>query len=99
MSEKIFFIYEHLRAEGKAVIHRSDCLWCRNGQGIHMRRGGRNGQWHGPFKTHDEAYMFADELGRPIRNCSHCNPEWKRPFILEGWNKEREQLRKVKPLK
>ena len=69
-----------------------------------MRREGEIGEWHGPFKTHDEAYMFADKLlrfspGRRPINCSHCNPKWKKPFELQPWTEEGKQLRKVKSLK
>ena len=91
---EIFFIYENWRAESKAVIHRSNCAWCRNGQGIHEeKKEGRNGQWHGPFETYEEAHNFAVELNRPVRHCSHCasGP----PFSLS----ELIQFKKVKKIR
>lgn len=55
-------------AESKAVVHASECKFCNNGAGTGRNtRGDRNGKWHGPFYSDDEAEAFAHGTGRPVR--------------------------------
>lgn len=75
-----YYIYENWVAEKKAVIHRSDCGFCQNGQGIHENPlGEKNGKWHGPFDSYQEARAEANKLnslkGRDVRSCNICKPE------------------------
>jgi len=70
-----YYIYENWVAEKKAVIHRSECGFCKSGSGIHENiHGEKNGKWHGPFDTYSKAKKFADNLkNRNVRNCSFCS--------------------------
>ena len=66
-----FYIYENWVAEQKAVIHIGSCGYCNYGQGCHINiRGNRNGKWHGPFYSLEEAKNAAKNTGRPVRPCS-----------------------------
>jgi hypothetical protein len=73
--EREYYVYENWQAEEhKAVIHFADCSFCKNGQGIHPEAGSENGQWHGPFKTYQEASAGAQNTGGRPRDCQHCRP-------------------------
>ena len=69
-----FYIYENWVAENKAVIHRGECSFCNNGEGIHQNiRGEKNGRWHGPFDSYEEAREVAESLrNREVRGCKFC---------------------------
>jgi len=71
-----YYIYENWTAEKKAVIHGGSCKFCNDGKGIHGdKEEGRNGRWHGPFKTYNDALRHASSLrNRVIRNCKFCIP-------------------------
>ena len=70
-----FWIYENWTAEKKAVIHRAECPFCNNGQGIHkVKTEGRNGRWHGSFPTFQAVIAAAQKLNRNVRKCKFCNP-------------------------
>ena len=71
-----FYIYENWVAEKKAVIHKGTCRFCNNGVGIQEKiHGNKNGMWHGPFDTFEEANARARSLrDRTIRTCSRCKP-------------------------
>ena len=63
-----YYVYENWRAENKAVIHTGFCGNCNNGRGCHENPlGDRNGRWHGPFDTLDEARRAAQNTGRAFR--------------------------------
>lgn len=63
-----FYVYENWTAEQKAVIHAGSCGYCRDGRGCHVNPlGDRNGKWHGPFNTIEEAEEKARLTGRPVR--------------------------------
>ena len=67
-----FFVYENWTAEHKAVIHSGSCGYCQEGRGCHENPlRNRNGKWHGPFDSLEEAGMAAKNTGRPVRfhNC------------------------------
>lgn len=58
-----FWIYENWVAEKKAVIHKANCSYCNNGQGTQKNKlGNKNGKWHGPFNSYEEAKEIADRL-------------------------------------
>ena len=69
-----YFVYENWTAEHKAVIHHADCKFCNSGKGLHPNAGTRNGKWHGPFASYDQALHAAQGTGRPVRNCKVCKP-------------------------
>lgn len=69
-----YYVYENWTAEHKAKIHLGECRWCNHGRGIHPRASERNGQWHGPFNSLDDAREAAIQTGRPASPCGHCAP-------------------------
>ena len=71
-----FYIYENWTAERKAVIHQESCSHCNMGQGCHKNiHGDKNGRWHGPFESYQNALNFANNLrDRRVRSCGHCEP-------------------------
>jgi len=63
-----YYVYENWTAERKAVIHRGSCGHCKDGQGCHHNPlGSTNGQWHGPFRSVQEAEHAAVRTGKPFR--------------------------------
>jgi hypothetical protein len=73
MSE--FYVYENWRAQGhKATIHRSECAFCNRGSGLHPGSSNRNGTWHGPMTSFDEALDVAQGTGANAKTCRSCNP-------------------------
>lgn len=63
-----YYVYENWRARGhKAVIHKGDCPFCKNGNGL-SGNGTRidNGAWHGPFDQLNQAIDFANKTGGRI---------------------------------
>ena len=66
-----FWVYENWTAEQKAVIHKGSCGYCKEGRGCHEHKlANRNGKWHGPFYSLEEAKNAAKNTGRPVRPCS-----------------------------
>jgi len=66
-----YYIYENWTAKNKAVIHRGTCGYCNEGSGCHSNPlGNRNGKWHGPFDSLEEAKKAAVKTGRTIQQ--HC---------------------------
>ena len=46
----MYYIYENWQAgPHKAVLHRAQCGFCRNGHGLAGGSDPRHGKWHGPF--------------------------------------------------
>ena len=70
-----FWVYENWVAEKKAVIHKANCSYCNNGQGTQRNKlGNKNGKWHGPFNSYEEAKILAEGLqDRTVRDCKICN--------------------------
>jgi len=63
-----YYVYENWTAEKKAVIHKGLCGNCNDGKGCHPNPlGNRNGKWHGPFNTLEEAESAARGTRRRIR--------------------------------
>jgi hypothetical protein len=58
----------------RGKLHRGDCRYCRDGQGMRDRKGGASGDWHGPFATVAEAYHkcrpYLDK--NDIEDCVSC---------------------------
>jgi len=68
-----YHVYENWVAEGhKARVHRSTCSFCNNGRGVHPGSGTRNGAWHGPFDTLEEAMIAAIDTGGNVSSCKVC---------------------------
>jgi hypothetical protein len=69
-----YFVYEN-RIIDKAIIHRGDCSFCKNGKGIHGRNTTNSSTWHGPFDTAGEALAKAKSWKRDRTDfCSRCSP-------------------------
>ena len=61
-----YWVYENWVARSKAVVHLGSCPFCNDGAGLGTNvRGERNGKWHGPFQTIDEAQAVAAATNRP----------------------------------
>lgn len=73
-----FYFYVYQRPL-RVTIHRADCPYCREGQGM-KRRGSSNkpGFWDGPhpnYETvHERALAHGDILRITPLNCRHCDP-------------------------
>jgi hypothetical protein len=65
-----FYIYENWTVD-RSRVHRAECSYCNNGNGIHVSNSGRNGKWHGPFSE----LKLADEAARKLNRADnqHCN--------------------------
>jgi hypothetical protein len=63
--ETEYYIYHNWTAERghKAIIHKSNCPFCRNGKGIHPIKSDFHGEWLGPYKSKQLAYEAAVALG------------------------------------
>lgn len=73
-----FYVYENWRAHGHtARIHRSDCSFCQNGQGVHLDAGDENGRWSAPFDLLPEAEQAAQRMGAQVSYCQQCSPQSK----------------------
>lgn len=67
-----YWVYENWTHK-KAVIHVSSCPFCNDGRGIHSESTSRNGQWHGPLDSIDDAHQRAEATGRAeVRECKVC---------------------------
>ncbi|HSV94744.1 MAG TPA: hypothetical protein VLH94_02060 [Spirochaetia bacterium] len=69
-----FFVYENWLHK-KAVIHISECGYCKNGKGIHSRKSNKNGKWLGPFKDLIMAEKAAKKTKeKNLLGCYACLP-------------------------
>jgi hypothetical protein len=66
-----YHVYENWTIH-RAIIHRSDCRHCNFGRGKHAVASTKNGRWHGPFASRDEARAVADATRQPPRECAFC---------------------------
>ena len=75
-SEMTYHFYENWRVRPKkAKIHFSNCGSCNYGKGTNKpKEAGKNGRWHGPFATFEEAQEAARRTGNPDSPCGHCKP-------------------------
>ncbi len=57
------------------MIHKAECRFCNNGQGVqNVILGGANGEWNGPYNTFRIAHQNAVATGFEVRLCGRCNP-------------------------
>jgi len=68
-----YCVYENWTVRpDKAIVHRSDCPYAKGGP---VTPATRNGRWHGPFATVQEAFQAARRTGRTeVRGCKYCSP-------------------------
>lgn len=71
-----FWIYENWRADDKTVIHKENCNCCNYGHGTGKGTcGEKNGRWHGPFTSFNNAKTEANKLKRKKHlECQRCKP-------------------------
>ncbi len=68
-----YHVYENWLHD-KAIIHKSDCVYCKDGKGMFPDRpyNKKNGQWWGPF-TYTQAAVKAIKTGKfRVNECSIC---------------------------
>lgn len=69
-----FHVYQNWHRK-RALVHRSHCSHCNNGQGKQPQDSGRNGKWHGPFSGKAAAAAFMQTFGYAETDlCRVCNP-------------------------
>ncbi|MBI1328210.1 MAG: hypothetical protein GC136_11315 [Alphaproteobacteria bacterium] len=69
-----YWVYENWTHE-KAVVHKSECTFCRDGKGLHGTSGNGNDKWHGPFVSKEAALETADQTERQLKKCCEiCCP-------------------------
>jgi hypothetical protein len=51
---RAFYVYENWTNK-RARLHRADCSHCNDGRGSQVGSGEKNGRWHGPFCSIEEA--------------------------------------------
>lgn len=70
-----YYVYENWRVRPKkAKIHIGECRCCNYGKGIDPDASDRNGRWHGPFATFEEAHDAAESTSHPVTFCKRCTP-------------------------
>lgn len=70
-----YHVYENWQATNKAVIHYSDCAWCKHGKGLDPHSSEKHGKWSFSLPTFDSAKNYARATGRPVKLCGHCKPK------------------------
>ena len=69
-----YFVYDNW-VRSKAITHRAECSFCKNGNGLHGQRSTNSSTWHGPFAKIEEAHAKAKALKRDrTEDCSICSP-------------------------
>ncbi len=69
-----FYVYENWIID-KAIVHRGECSWCKDGRGVHGRNTTNSSIWHGPFATAGEALATAKSRKRERTDaCARCSP-------------------------
>jgi hypothetical protein len=78
IQQNSFLVYENWRAENKAVVHKSSCVFTNKGHIRHtnqwlLNNHSPNDRWFGYFNTLDEATAFASLLpNKQLNLCGHC---------------------------
>lgn len=69
-----FYVYENW-VRDKAIVHRSDCSFCNEGNGLHGSRTTKSSTWHGPYETPAAAMTGAKRCRRTrTEGCATCSP-------------------------
>ena len=69
-----YYVYENWTID-KAIVHNSNCAFCRNGYGLHGTGKTKNSTWHGPFESSADAFTKAKACKRARTDrCSVCSP-------------------------
>jgi hypothetical protein len=69
-----FWVYENW-VRHKAIVHRGECSFCNDGNGLHGSRQTKSSTWHGPFDTAGNALSRARGCRRTrTEGCEKCDP-------------------------
>jgi len=69
-----YFVYENW-VRSKAITHRAECPYCKEGDGLHGTRTTQSSTWHGPYPTVSEAHAKAKSCNRErTDDCQFCCP-------------------------
>jgi F-type H+-transporting ATPase subunit beta len=69
-----FWVYENW-VRDKAIVHRADCAFCNEGNGLHGSRTTKSSTWHGPFGDTHAALDKAKSCRRSrTEGCEKCSP-------------------------
>ena len=69
-----YYVYENWTVRPKkAIVHSGNCSFCNSGRGIRQSTTGRNGRWHGPFRSLSDADQVAEATGHErTERCRIC---------------------------
>lgn len=68
-----YWVYDN-RVHHYSRIHRADCSYCRDGDGIHDDAADVAGEWLGPYDAFGDARAIAARTGRDVSACRSCDP-------------------------
>jgi hypothetical protein len=69
-----YFVYENW-VRDKAIVHRAECKFCNDGNGLHGSRHTKSSTWHGPYATPAAAMIKARSCDRGrTDSCEKCSP-------------------------
>ena len=67
-----YYVYESY-PHNKAIVHKGNCQYCRNGTDRQGTRTERDGSWLGPYATHEKAVLTAALTKRARQSsCKYC---------------------------
>ncbi len=55
------------KPDRKATVHKDSCP-----HGVNLPKNAKDGRWHGPFDTKEEATSAARATGRRYHECKKC---------------------------
>jgi hypothetical protein len=58
-----YYVYENWMTD-RAIIHRAECSFCKDGKGAHNDASGLHGRWHGPYPDRNMAFKEAAAMKR-----------------------------------
>lgn len=71
--ENAYLVYENWQADKKAVVHKTNCSFLKDGLERLQDYTGPNDRWFGFFNSLNEAVAFASLLpNRQLNLCGHC---------------------------
>jgi hypothetical protein len=74
MAMQEYYVYENWMTD-RAIIHRAECSFCKDGKGAHKDASGLHGRWHGPYPDRNMAFKEAAVMNRTdMRACKICGP-------------------------
>lgn len=69
-----YFVYENWIRD-KAIVRKSDCSFCKDGQGLHGSRTTKSSTGHGPYESSAQAVFKAKSCHRTrTEACAVCTP-------------------------